>query len=255
MTAIANNSDEDEDLMRPRRRRASSGAGRHMNVLQPSHLHQLQLLQQQQQQQQQLQQPQPLQPQPNRLSIQSLQSLQSVRSRGRSESTSALMSPYQLNNRMPRPQSQHGMIGGFERGEMGGTASPLLRVQNQLSPKSRDRRRSFTLYPVNGAGAAAAAANNNVRHVQISPDEGPAGGLVQSEYFASHHHGAQSPLGMARGGGAASAMAMGTPRSCVNTPSRNGRASRISVGAGQPQTLARELEQRQPQQHAAFNKA
>ncbi|KAK3817379.1 MAG: hypothetical protein J3Q66DRAFT_339632 [Benniella sp.] len=263
ITAIANNSGDEELIRKSQRRRASSGANRKPNILALPFFQQPQP-QPQVQQQQQAQQ----QPQQNRLSVQSIQSLQSARSRARSESTSAVMSPYQAS-RLARPQSQLMFGPGYERADLGtGTASPLLRVQQQSSPMSpgtmtasgtvlkqgRDRRRSISVYPNSSANTRRKELLGNA---QTSPDETPhyvlVGGNASSGYFGTSHHGAQSPFGFARGPTmASSSAAIGASRSCVNTPSRNGRLSRISVGAGQPQTLAREMEQRQPPQHAGF---
>ncbi|KAI7821694.1 hypothetical protein BC939DRAFT_504223 [Gamsiella multidivaricata] len=254
--AVANNSGENENetlyqsqIRPPLRRRASTIGARKFCIPAPP------LFQYQSQQQQQ-------------------QHRLSTHSRGRSDATSGPMSPATGLNRQHvqqpgRPASQHGVL-GYDNGEFG--ASSLHQSQHQLSMSpmggpsamtasgtvlrpAHHRRRSFAVYPSGSANARRKELLGFDQQLQNSPGRhatapmmsmsASAHMLTQSPmaspgYFGITHHGTQSPFGFSKG-----AMTPGGGRSLPNTPSRNGRASRVSLGAGShhyPQTLARDME-------------
>ncbi len=174
--------------------------------------------------------------------------------RGRSDGTaSALL-------QRPRSQQLHSTTPGFEGG-----ASPMHHSMHQsttlqrhmsMSPSmgltasgtllrpSHLRRRSFGLYPVGHSPSQ--------HHPQAgqSPEASPG-------YFSmNHHHHSQqyphqtmqSPFGFGKSVTPSAGLG-GGGRSLPNTPSKGGRASRVSIGQGSqhqqqhyPQTLARDME-------------
>ncbi|KAF9560770.1 hypothetical protein EC968_006056 [Mortierella alpina] len=171
--------------------------------------------------------------------------------RGRSDgTTSALL-------QRPRSQQLHSTASGFEGG-----ASPMHHSMHQsttlqrhmsMSPSmgltasgtllrpSHLRRRSFGLYPVGHSPSH--------HHVGPSPAASPG-------YFSMNHHQSQqylhqttqSPFGFGKSVTPSAGLG-GGGRSLPNTPSKGGRASRVSIGQGTqhqqlhyPQTLARDME-------------
>ncbi|CAO3570982.1 unnamed protein product [Mortierella alpina] len=173
--------------------------------------------------------------------------------RGRSDGTaSALLL-------RPRSQQLHPMTPGVEGG-----ASPMHHSMHQsttlqrhmsMSPSmgltasgtllrpSHLRRRSFGLYPV----------GHSPSHYHPQAGSSPA---ASPGYFGTNHHQSQqylhqtmqSPFGFGKSMTPSAGLG-GGGRSLPNTPSKGGRASRVSIGQGSqpqqqhyPQTLARDME-------------
>ncbi|KAF9956898.1 hypothetical protein BGZ72_002369 [Mortierella alpina] len=173
--------------------------------------------------------------------------------RGRSDGTaSALL-------QRPRSQQLHSTTPGFEGG-----ASPMHHSMHQsttlqrhmsMSPSmgltasgtllrpSHLRRRSFGLYPV----------GHSPNHHHPQAGQSP---VASPGYFGMNHHSSQqyphqatqSPFGFGKSVTPSAGLG-GGGRSLPNTPSKGGRASRVSIGQGSqhqqqhyPQTLARDME-------------
>jgi len=142
---------------------------------------------------------------------------------------------------------------------MGG--HPPLTASGTLLRPGHMRRRSFALYPQASAGARKRELlgldlQQQYQNQNPTPPHRQSSPVVSPGYFGLNHYQPQanqqqsmSPLGFGRG----AALIFGTPGgnggvpgrgSVPNTPSKSGRASRISLGQQQhyPQTLARDME-------------
>ncbi|KAF9921458.1 hypothetical protein FBU30_008483 [Linnemannia zychae] len=176
----------------------------------------------------------------------------SMHTRGRSESTSALMlTRGNSTQQHPTPSP----VSMPHQAHLMANSSPMTASGTLLRPNHL-RRRSFGMYPYHGASVGARR-KEMLGLDQSQLTQSPAFGAMSVQlptpaspgYFGMMHpptqspH-AQSPYGFGRAPPTA-ATPNGGPRSIPNTPSRTngGRLSRVSQGTHYyPQTLARDME-------------